>query len=190
LYFKLMSFSMLGVLLLISHICIVCGSAERSWDYEILSIYAHSESEDKINISFKFDRISFSESAISGTIVFGFDLTDDSQEKIAVLLSHSRSGRDNDYRLTPYQIPQLKLTTFMDNYYNDFGYKNLRFCTNMPKTGVRPIRRNTFIFHQCVPTGDGFPYFLPLGYYKFEVVFTEEFFVNINLTVKVTPKSY
>ncbi|XP_062126728.1 uncharacterized protein LOC133839311 [Drosophila sulfurigaster albostrigata] len=101
------------------NICILCSPAKRSYDLEILSADLTSSDEEKVNTSIQVNRISFSESVASARVNWNCDTDEKSTAKM--LLWHCRNGRESDYTLTPYQIPNQKFDTFLDTYYHDLG---------------------------------------------------------------------
>jgi len=108
-----------------------------------------------------------------------------------MLLFHSVSGRDDDYHETLYNIPKKTIASFIDDYYMDFAYPNVKDCSNAPKFHgkfVGPFPRGIYILRSCKLTGDGFPYFLPIGYYKIQLRICSQVEINIVGVSKVTPR--
>ncbi|XP_062127119.1 uncharacterized protein LOC133839536 [Drosophila sulfurigaster albostrigata] len=83
-----------------------------------------------LNTSIQVNRISFSESVASARVNWNCDTDEKSTAKM--LLWHCRNGRESDYTLTPYQIPNQSLKTFVDTYYHDMLYLNVANCSNLP----------------------------------------------------------
>ncbi|KAM8703799.1 hypothetical protein ACLKA7_008433 [Drosophila subpalustris] len=163
-YIIMASISVVSGILL--YLC-VCCVARRSWNFEILSIKTTSSDYNLMNISLQIDRISFSESSISGFLHLKYDADDKTEMELLVL--SSVSGREEDYHELPYKTSKQTITEFVDNYYDDLVYANLGHCSNFPKFKgkfVPPFPKRNYTLNNCALTGDGFPDILPLGYYK------------------------
>ncbi|XP_060646950.1 uncharacterized protein LOC132785016 [Drosophila nasuta] len=139
----------------------------------------------KVNTSIQVNRISFSESVFSARVNWNCDTDEKSTAK--VLIWHCRNGRESDYTLTPYQIPNQSLKTFVDTYYHDMLYLNVANCSNLPPYVDLSDLKKEYIFDNCPLTGDGFPYYLPMGYYKFYQEIKAEVTLTISFLIKVTP---
>ncbi|KAH8311845.1 hypothetical protein KR044_008285 [Drosophila immigrans] len=183
----MMSSSIVWASLVILSSCILCALSHRTWNFEILSATAYSSDEEKVNVSIQVDRISFSESTISAVGDLNFDVSDETM--IELLLLHSRTGRENDFSVTPYQIPKQTFSKFLDAYYDGIVYPNVGPCSNLPETLKIPIERKRYIFDHCALTGEGYPHILPMGYYKLSMEMTGEVNLVINCTVKLTSKT-
>ncbi|XP_060650349.1 uncharacterized protein LOC132787365 [Drosophila nasuta] len=169
------------------NICILGSQSERAWNFEVISASMVSSDESKVNATIQVNRISFSESVVSANVYWNCGADEDSTGSFVLL--HSRSGRENDYSNTPYQIPNQNLKTFVDTYYHDLFYANVANCSNLPPYfDVPPVKMN-YILNECSLTGDGFPYILPLGYYKFHLEIKGEGTLTISFIFKVTSKS-
>jgi len=74
----------------------------------------------------------------------------------------------------------------MKLFYSDFGS-----CSNLPafeEPVVPKWNKNTYIFTQCLPSGDGYPELAPIGYYKLEFKVIGQAELKITATMKITPK--
>ncbi|KAH8414328.1 hypothetical protein KR215_003317 [Drosophila sulfurigaster] len=182
----MMSSSIVWAFLLMPNICIL-GQSERSWNFEVITASMVSSDESKVNASVHLNRISFSETVVSANAYWNCDADDDSTANVVIL--HSRSGRENDYSKTPYQIPNQSLKTFVDTYYHDMFYSNVANCSNLPPYFDVPPVKMRYTLNECPMTGDGFPYILPLGYYKLRLEIKAEGTLTISFIVKLTSKS-
>ncbi|KAH8414332.1 hypothetical protein KR215_003321 [Drosophila sulfurigaster] len=175
--------SIVWTFLLMPNICIL-GQTERLWNFEIITASVTSSDESKVNGSIHVNRISFSETVVSANVYWNCDADDDSTANFVLL--YSRNGRE--YSKTPYQIPNQNLKTFLDTYYHDMFYSNVADCSNLPPYfDVLPVKMR-YILNECHFTGDGFPYILPLGYYKFHLEIKSEGTLTLSFIIKLTSK--
>ncbi|KAH8409714.1 hypothetical protein KR222_002753, partial [Zaprionus bogoriensis] len=164
---------------------------KRTWDYEFLSVTATSSDDTKLNVNLRIDRVARGKSAISGTVLWLFEADDTLIVKLVIL--SSQSGREDDYNPTPYKVQPVSFNEYMDNYYQDLGYKNFENCSNLPdlKDGfVLPWPQGTYNFNLCAPDVSGFPDILPVGYYKLLFSLTGPVDVHITLIVKLTARMF
>ncbi|XP_030388103.1 uncharacterized protein LOC115634487 [Scaptodrosophila lebanonensis] len=171
---------------------VLCGicAAERSWEYEPKSVTGTSSDEEKLKLSFRVDRVSRGEYAVSGEINWNYDVHDDTM--IEALCYRSNTG-GNDYKLTPWSIPYQKLDDFLEKFYENLIVKNVGHCSNIPKFGKKytpPWPKNRYIFDRCVINGDGFPETAPDGFYKVVANITGEVQWVLTFVVKVTTKLF
>ncbi|XP_034480995.1 uncharacterized protein LOC117786744 [Drosophila innubila] len=174
-----------GILL---YLCVGCV-ARRNWKIEILSITTKSSDENLLNVHLHVDQAALIKTSFSGTFDVKFD-TDD-KTMIEVIALYSVSGREEDYRRNPYQVPKMTLTEFIDTYWNELIYPTLRPCSNFQEFEgkfVPPFPRKSYIMNQCELTGDGSPDILPIGYYKVLILLSGQAELNVTLTLKLTPK--
>jgi len=104
---------------------------------------------------------------------------------------HSVSGRDEDYYETIYKIPRQTLSSFINNYYEDFLHNLVSDCSNAPRFEgkfVPPWPRNSIIFQKCMLNVDKLPHFLPSGYHKVKMSFRGPVEMHFVYICKIFPK--
>lgn len=156
------------------------------------------------------ERVARGGSVFSGTLDWNFDTDNETEvsflrcnfivrvfndiayEQGYLILYHSQSGRNDDFSETPYRLKNMKFTDGVNSgVYNEMFYKNLHDCSNLEKIEqgfVPPFPRKIYEFRQCVPSTNGFPDVLPLGYYKIVVGFRGQVDIVITFIIKLKPK--
>lgn len=126
---------------------------------------------------------------LTAEVDWNFD-TDD-QTEVNLSIYHSQSGRNDDYRETPYGIKKMKFTDAVNNVYDEMLYKNAHECSNLKKINgdfVPPFPRGKYWFHQCRGNTSGCPDVLPIGYYKVVLTISGQVDLVLSGIVKLTPK--
>lgn len=126
---------------------------------------------------------------LTAEVDWNFD-TDD-QTEVNLSTYHSQSGRNDDYRETPYGIKKMKFTDAVNNVYDEMLYKNAHECSNLKKINgdfVPPFPRGKYWFHQCRGNTNGCPDVLPIGYYKVVLTISGQVDLVLSIIVKLTPK--
>lgn len=126
---------------------------------------------------------------LTAEVDWNFD-TDD-QTEVNLSTYHSQSGRNDDYRETPYGIKKMKFTDAVNNVYDEMLYKNAHECSNLKKINgdfVPPFPRGKYWFHQCRGNTNGCPDVLPIGYYKVVLTISGQVDLVLSGIVKLTPK--
>ncbi|KAH8312049.1 hypothetical protein KR044_009117, partial [Drosophila immigrans] len=178
----------------------------RNWDPEVLSFEVESSDANLVNSSVRLVHHEIGRQSISAVVDWKFDTDDKTRvsyrsliwdeynifNRLQTLLKAywSRTGRETDYHELPYNIPNIKFTEFINEYYMKLVYPEVANCSNMPpiEKFVPPWKRGTYIFNECGYSGDTAPEILPRGYYKMVIKIIGQAEVVYTATAKLKPK--
>ncbi|XP_017025083.3 uncharacterized protein [Drosophila kikkawai] len=162
--------SLIGAWILIFAIPFI--EAARKWDYEPISFITTTSDPSRLSFEVKIDRLGRGDFALSGTIDWKYDATENTMVEASAY--RSSSGDESDYKLLPWSIPKQPFYEYLNTYYKDVIIKNLGHCTNLPQFQGKfqpPFPQGTYKLIKCKSDGDGLPEIAPPGFYK--IIFTK-----------------
>ncbi|EDW69055.1 uncharacterized protein [Drosophila virilis] len=131
--------------------------------YEPLSVKFRTSDPSKLEANATVGHMGRKGRAFMGKMLVKVDMDD----TLMVEATSYRSNDGHDYTILPYHIPKQGYKSFAESFYKDIIYKELKQCSNIPEPKkAYPWPKGTYIFDNCVPTGDGWPKPLSPGYYK------------------------
>ncbi|XP_017867666.1 PREDICTED: uncharacterized protein LOC108616756 [Drosophila arizonae] len=140
-------------------------SGKRNWDAETLFVNSSTSDESLLEYTTEIVRQGREKPTFSAVLDFHYQLDDTTT--VEVLIYHSQTGGEDDYKLMPWNVPQKPFSEFIGEYYKDLLYANLGSCSNLAEPGKEiPWPKITYKFEKCQITGDGMPEIAPEGYYK------------------------
>ncbi|XP_016988926.1 uncharacterized protein LOC108051351 [Drosophila rhopaloa] len=164
--------------------------ARTQWEATPISIDGHTTNPSAMDSNLRLERISRGEYGFSGTFFWGIDMDDSVMVEMRILNSYT--GKEADYKLTPFSIQPQKFTDYINTFYKDLLIPNLGNCTDMPKyeSGyVPPWPKTTFNFNHCTVSGEGLPEVLAEGFYRAEAIITALPTVSVNVSAVLRIKT-
>ncbi|XP_023171080.1 uncharacterized protein LOC111599620 [Drosophila hydei] len=165
------------------------GSCEckRLWTHELLEIHTYSEDESKIKLEARIERQGRYLVGISGSGDLQYDF--DNTTLFEVIIHHSSSGSESDYKPLPMAVPKKRLVD-LKKMYDDIVYPAMKDCSNMPQIEgdlLWPWPRDLYTFDMCNFDKGNLPEIMSEGYYKIFCTFSGE--VNWSLSYLVYVKT-
>ncbi|XP_030382572.1 uncharacterized protein LOC115630085 [Scaptodrosophila lebanonensis] len=153
--------------LLLLAIWLLCRSATtmRTWTYTLMDITYESSDDSKLKLDLHIDRLGRGEYGLSGKVILGVDLTNETE--IEILVYRSADG-SSEYKLQPLQIDRQSIFQAINNYYKKMVMASVAECSDLPQFNdtLEHVGPATFNITKCQLSTEQFPAFMPEGYYK------------------------
>ena len=135
-------------------------------------------------------RIARGRFVIAGNITIGVDLTDETIISSEVFYSPTAQH----FMPTPFHIPPITLSKFINIYYKDFVLDGFKECaTNPPlsdssETFTPPWTKSVMILENCIFPNDNMPSHMRSGYYISIITLSKQVETSFSYLVKIEPK--
>ncbi|KAH8378140.1 hypothetical protein KR093_009558, partial [Drosophila rubida] len=159
----------------------------RRWDYEFLYFALESSDENLINVTSRLEHEELGKQYFYAVIDWKHMCNETTRFQGKAYFS--QSGRDEDYRVLPYNIPNISFEVFFGQYYKQLIHSELGNCSNLPTFDEFALfcKKATFVFNKCRPSMNAFPEMLPRGYYKIVFQIIGEAVLTFSAITKVVP---
>ncbi|XP_052839701.1 uncharacterized protein LOC128254587 isoform X1 [Drosophila gunungcola] len=164
--------------------------AKKTWEATPMSIGGSTTNPSAMDMDLRIERISRGEFGFSGTFFWNIDMDENVMVEMRILSSYS--GREDDYKMTPWSIQPQKFTDYIDTFYKDMLIPNLGNCTDLPRFDsgfVPPWPKGNFNFTRCSCNGNGLPEVMSEGFYRAEAIITALPTVALNVSVVLRIKT-
>ena len=127
---------------------------------------------------------------VDGTVNIGEDLTD--RTIISSNVFYSATGQY--YTRTPFQIPPMPISIFLNTFYKDFMMEGLKDCaTNIEfidpsKAFIPPVTKRVTVLENCTFPNENMPSHMKSGYYNITCDFANQVNTACSLLAKIEPK--
>ncbi|XP_017012703.2 uncharacterized protein [Drosophila takahashii] len=160
-----------GIIFLISGSlaeAISVGKASRqltAWEYSIISVSMTTDNEELAGGETHIDRISRGEYGLSGSLYTNVDVPQDFEVTVTIYRS---TDNGDTYKIQPYSLPRQTVYQAMNSFYKNAIMPSVVNCSNLPqfKGTLEFIPATLWTFEKCQVNTDGFPQYMPDGWYK------------------------
>ncbi|XP_022208861.1 uncharacterized protein LOC111065162 [Drosophila obscura] len=141
----------------------------KSWTYTLHETSCRSNNENIVKLDTRIERMGRSDFGLSGSLAISVPVPQDLE--VEVLCFRSTDGGAN-YKLQPYSLPRQGIYEAMNSFYKDMIMESAANCSNFPQftEKLKVIEAQTFKYEKCQVSTDGFPQYVPDGWYKLNFV--------------------
>ena len=156
----------------------------------MLEVNCTNKTPDLFEMNLYLKRIARGHFVMAGNITIGVDLTDETIISAKVFYSPMAQH----FMPTPFHIPQITLSKFMNTYYKDFALDGLKECATNPPLNdssekfIPPWSKGVMILENCTFPNDNMPSHMRSGYYRSVVTFAKQVETYYSLLIKIEPK--
>ncbi|XP_037818835.1 uncharacterized protein LOC119608471 [Lucilia sericata] len=162
--------------------------AKKTWSYELKSITSETSDTEKLKVHLEIQRISRGVFAISGTVLFNYDVAEGDSNMISAKSYRSAQG-DNDYKVLPFQMPATHFFKVLNTHYKDVIMDTLKDCSDFPvfeDKFVPPLEKKLYTLDSCQFSQDGLPNHLQDGFYKLLIIGSGDADWKVEIIAEVT----
>ncbi|XP_017044434.1 uncharacterized protein LOC108090331 [Drosophila ficusphila] len=167
-------------------------AARNNWEATPISISGSTTNPSDMDMDLRIEHKA-RDFSFSGTFFWNIDMDDNVMVEMRILSSYS--GKEEDYKMTPWSIPPQKFVDYIETFYKDIIMANLGDCTDLPRYDdgyVPPWPKATYNFTRCTMNGKGLPEVLAEGFYRAEAVISSppSLAVNLSVVVRIRTKMF
>ncbi|KAI9589626.1 hypothetical protein GQX74_007794 [Glossina fuscipes] len=167
-------------------------AAKPIWKFDILDVKCDIQTPDKIEMKIKIAQPARGVYAINGYIDIREDGTDEAFFEIGIF--YSRTGTGNSYTPTPFHLRKMNLSEFINWPYKEYLFGTIKECgeniVEVEDKFVPPLQKRRLILNECIFNTDNMPSMMKNGFYKLEVLTTQQFQLTLSILAQVYDSIY